>query len=126
MKSSEKNVRVILVGEAKEEYEELNNIVCEELRRGKRGTYNQTLFNSIKQKIEFLKQDPQFGIQIRQKMIPKSYIRNYEINNLWKINLPGAWRMLYTIRSNEIEIIAIVLDILSHKRYDKKLGYRKR
>jgi len=33
--------------------------------------------------------------------------------------------MIYTIRGNEIEIIALILDITNHKEYNKKFGYRK-
>lgn len=34
--------------------------------------------------------------------------------------------MIYTLRGSEVEIIALVLDIIDHKDYDKKFGYRKR
>ncbi len=34
--------------------------------------------------------------------------------------------MLYTLRGSEIEVISLILDILDHKEYDKKFGYRKR
>ena len=40
--------------------------------------------------------------------------------------LTGYWRMLYTIKGDQIEIICFVLDILDHKSYDKIFGYRKR
>ncbi len=30
------------------------------------------------------------GIQIPKKLIPKKYIQKYEIDNLWKYNLPKA------------------------------------
>jgi len=33
--------------------------------------------------------------------------------------------MIYTIRGSEIEIIALILDIIDHKEYNKKFGYRK-
>ena len=36
--------------------------------------------------------------------------------------------MLYTLTDGEteIEIVAFVLDVLAHKEYDKKFGYRKK
>lgn len=36
--------------------------------------------------------------------------------------------MLYTLKDGEsrVEIIAFVLDILDHKKYDRKFGYRGR
>jgi len=47
------------------------------------------------------------------------------MHNLWKANLSGAWRLIYTIRGSEVEIIALILDIIAHKDYDKKFGYKK-
>lgn len=121
-----KPVRVIITGEAKEEFEELNKKVVAEITKGIAKSDYQILLNSIKQKIEFLKENPEYGIHIPKNKIPKEYILQYEINNLWKVNLSGAWRMIYTMRGSEIEIIALILDLISHKEYNKKFGYRKR
>jgi len=33
--------------------------------------------------------------------------------------------MIYNIKGSEIEIIALILDIIDHKEYNKKFGYRK-
>jgi len=118
-----KPVKVVITGNALIGFEKLNKLVGEEISRGVTSSHNQTLFNSIKQKIEFLKENPQQGIQIPKNQIPKEYITVYEVNNLWKINLPGAWRMIYTIRGREIDIISLILDILAHKKYEKKFGY---
>ena len=83
------------------------------------------MFNSIKQKIEFLKDNPEYGTHISKNKIPKEYIIKYDVNNLWKANLSGAWRMIYTIRGSEVEILSVILDVLSHKDYDKKFKYKK-
>ncbi|MEK6817048.1 MAG: hypothetical protein AABY09_05515 [Nanoarchaeota archaeon] len=50
---------------------------------------------------------------------------NYEVNNLWKADLSGAWRMIYTLRGSEVDIISLVLDIFGHMDYEKKFNYRK-
>lgn len=121
-----KPVKVIITGDAKQEFEELNKIVGEEITKGVTKSDYQTLLSSIKQKIELLKENPQYGIHVPKNRIPKEYIIKYEVNNLWKINLPKWWRMIYTIRGSEVEIIALILDIMNHKRYDRKFGYKKR
>ena len=121
-----KPVKVIITGEAKKEFEELNKIVGDEISKGVTSSDHQTLLNSIKQKIEFLKQNPQHGIHIPRDKIPNEYIIKYDANNLWKVNLSGAWRMIYIIRGSEVEIVALILDILNHRDYEKKFGYRKR
>jgi hypothetical protein len=120
-----KPVKVIITGSAKEEFEDLNKVVGEEISRGVTSSDHQTLLNSIKQKIEFLKDNPEYGIHIPKNRMPKEYIKSYDVNNLWKVNLSGAWRMIYTIRGNEVEIISLILDILKHRDYEKKFKYRK-
>ncbi|MFH1915794.1 MAG: hypothetical protein ABIJ21_00880 [Nanoarchaeota archaeon] len=121
-----KPVKVILTGDAKIEFEHLNASVGDEITQGITQSEHQTLLNSIKQKIDFLKANPEYGTHIPKDRIPKEYLKNYDVNNLWKVNLSGAWRMIYTIRGSEVEIIALILDIVDHKDYDKKFGYRKR
>ncbi|MEA3515031.1 MAG: hypothetical protein U9R34_06130 [Nanoarchaeota archaeon] len=64
----------------------------------------------------------------KEGLIKVLYKKKYGITNLFRVELPGFWRMLYTLTDgkSEIEIIAFVLDVIDHKRYDKKFGYRKR
>jgi mRNA-degrading endonuclease RelE of RelBE toxin-antitoxin system len=63
------------------------------------------------------------GIQIPKKQIPKAYMQKYGINNLWKYNLPNAWRLLYSIESNSIIVVSIVLEWMNHKNYERKFSY---
>jgi len=120
-----KPTKVIITGEAKEEFDDLNKVVGEEISKGIRSSDHQTLLNSIKRKIELLKANPEYGIHIPKNRIPKEYVRDYDVNNLWKINLSGAWRMIYTIRGSEVEIISLILDIMNHRDYEKKFKYKK-
>lgn len=120
-----KQVKVVITGDAREDYEKLNEVVGTERKKGVKNSYNQTLFNSIKQKIEFLKDNPEYGKHLSKNKIPKEYIRKYDVNNIWKVNLSGAWRMIYTIKGNEVEIISLILDLLNHKDYEKKFNYKK-
>ncbi|MEA3430688.1 MAG: hypothetical protein U9R08_05425 [Nanoarchaeota archaeon] len=120
-----KPIKVKITGDAKDEFEKLNKLVGEEIAKGVTGTDHQILFNSIRTKIDFLKDNPQVGTHLAKNKIPKDYINRYDVNNIWKLNLSGAWRMIYTIRGSEVEIIALILDLLSHKDYEKKFGYKK-
>jgi hypothetical protein len=68
--------------------------------------------------------DSTVGDNIRKSMIPNALKKGYEIDNLWRLELPSAWRVLYTIASRpagQPEII--ILRILSHKDYDRLFGY---
>ncbi len=71
-----KPVKVIITGDAKEEFERLNKVIGDEISRGITSSEHQTLFNSIKQKIELIRNNPQYGINIPKKLIPKNTL-NY-------------------------------------------------
>ena len=71
-----------------------------------------------------LKENAFSGIQIPKRLIPKEYIKKYEINNLWKYDLPRGWRLLYTIApNNEVELISAILEWFDHKNYERKFKY---
>ncbi len=50
-------------------------------------------------------------------------MKKYGIDNLWKYNLPGAWRLVHSAAGNEIKIIAILLEWFPHKEYEKRFSY---
>lgn len=81
------------------------------------------LHEYINKVMDNLKKDPNCGIKIPRKLWPKEYLKNYEIINLWKCNLPGGWRLLYIIKENEIEILSIILEWFDHKEYERKFNY---
>ncbi len=116
-----KPVRVILLNEADLEYKKLNEIVGKQISEGKQNTDEIQLLKSIKQKIEFIKNNPFYGDNIKKEMIPKEY----DVSNLWRVELSQFWRMLYTIKGDQIEVICFILNILNHKKYNKQFGYRK-
>jgi len=130
---AKKRVKVILVGDAQEEYSNLEKIVGEEKKKGISSSFHQTLLRSINGKIDILREHYDYGEQVPQSRIPKKYF-GMGVTNLWKVDLSGYWRMIYTLRQPqregaEIEIVEIfldVLDIVSHPDYDKIFGYRKK
>jgi hypothetical protein len=63
------------------------------------------------------------GIQVPKKQIPKAYLRKYGIENLWKYNLPCGWRLLYSVARDEIIIVAILLEWMAHKEYERRFNY---
>ncbi|MDD4524076.1 MAG: hypothetical protein PHW84_14805 [Methanosarcina sp.] len=85
------------------------------------------ILNAFLQKVELLKENVHYGQPIAKKLIPAEYKTRYGITNLFRVELPNFWRMLYTLTagSSGIEIIVLVMDIIDHKKYDKKFGYKK-
>lgn len=120
-----KPTKVIITGNAKDEFDDLNKIVAYEIKKGVSNSVHQILLNSILQKVSILKDNPEYGVHIPKDRIPKEYIKNYGVTNLWKVNLSGAWRMIYTVRGSELEIISLILDMMNHRDYEKKFKYKK-
>ncbi len=64
------------------------------------------------------------GIQIPKELIPETYIKKYGVTNLWKYNLPNAWRLIYSVTTpTKIEIISVVLEWMNHKNYERRFKY---
>ena len=115
-----KEVRIILSPEAEEVYKRLN-------AEAEKNKQSRMILNSVNNKIGLIKQNIHYGDPIAKDLIPEEYRTKYEITNLFRVELPAFWRMLYTLTNNEkIEIIAFVLDIIDHSTYDKKFGYKGR
>ncbi len=81
------------------------------------------LYEFINRAIDDLKNDPTCGIKIPSNIWPKIYIQKYKISNLWKYNLPNVWRIIYTIETDEIRIMSIILEWFDHKGYEKRFKY---
>ena len=73
-----------------------------------------------------IKSNPHYRNPIAKKLIPQEYKDKYNVSNLFRVELPNFWRMLYTLTDGEskIEIIAFVLDVIDHPNYNKKFGYK--
>jgi len=111
-----KQVRIKLSPEAEQVYKYLNANVNSKVER--------SILNAIHKKAELIKLNPHYGDPIAKYLIPQEYFLKYGINNLFRIELPNFWIMLYTLTNDgTIEIVAFVLDIMNHKEYDKKFGY---
>ena len=126
MKFKGRVIKVVLSEEATGEYNELNRIVGEELWRGVTSSVHQSILRSIERVKGWLKDNPFAGEQVQKNLIPQEYIDKYSVTNLWRIDLSDYWRLIYTIQSNEIEIIDFVLNIVDHKKYDKIFEYKKK
>jgi mRNA-degrading endonuclease RelE of RelBE toxin-antitoxin system len=85
---------------------------------------NDPIKRAIKRAIIDLQQDAFFGIQIPKRIFPKEYIQKYQINNLWKYDLPNGWRLIYTITSeNQVQIVTAILEWFNHPEYERRFNY---
>lgn len=81
------------------------------------------LYTFIERAIDDLKKNPTCGTKIPRKLWPKEYIKEYQITNLWKYDLPNAWRLIYTILEDKVMILNVILEWFSHKDYERKFRY---
>lgn len=114
-----KKVEVVFSPEAEKIYNYLNE-------QAPTSKIEKSILNAIGKKKDLIKANPHYGNPMAKNLIPQEYITKYGVTNLFRVELPNFWRMLYTLTDgeSEIEIIAFVLDVLDHQDYDKKLGYK--
>jgi Txe/YoeB family toxin of Txe-Axe toxin-antitoxin module len=86
---------------------------------------NPQLFKFLERATDDLKENPFCGIKIPKNLWPENYVKKYSIDNLWKYDLPNAWRLIYTVSKDQVKILAIILEWFNHKEYEKRFGYRK-
>ena len=121
-----KKITIKLVGDAERAFNELNKIVGEQRSSGIISSKEITLLNAINRIFDIIVNNPFYGENAKKDLIPKEYRQKYDVGNLFIVDLPDYWWMIYTLESDEIEIIAFVLDIIDHNQYNKKFKFRKR
>ncbi len=110
----EKEVRILLKGQAKDSYIKLKKREDKE---------SKSILKSVERVTNILKENPQFGDPIKKMLIPDE-LKKVGIQNIYRVELSNYWRMLYTLEGNEISIFLFVLKIFNHKEYNKFLGYK--
>ena len=86
-------------------------------------TEEKDLYRWLNRAFEDLSENPFCGTQIPKKQIPEIYVKKFGIDNLWKYDLPRAWRLIYSVARDEVVIITIVLEWFPHKEYEKRFNY---
>ncbi|MFH0714051.1 MAG: hypothetical protein V1722_00220 [Candidatus Micrarchaeota archaeon] len=116
-----KIVRVVLSPEAEETYKILNS-------RAASSKLDSSILKAINKKVELIKVNTHYGNPISKDKIPKEYKQKYGVTNLFRVELPQFWRMLYSLvdGNSQVEIIAFVLEISNHGKYNKLFRYHKK
>lgn len=122
----EKKITIKLVGDAEIAFQDLQKLVGEQRTKGITSSKEISLLNGIGRIFDILVSNPFYGENAKKDLIPLEYRNRYGAENLFIADLPDYWRMVYTLESDEIEIIAFILDIVDHDLYNKKFGFRKR
>ncbi len=81
------------------------------------------LHKEIQKAVKDICQNSFSGRNVKKDLIPRELIQKYEIGNLWIYNLRKDWRLIYSLGKDEIELIAVILDWMNHKDYDRLFGF---
>src|SRR3989338_8560587 len=84
---------------------------------------NEILKKHIRRAIEEIKENAFVGIRIPKRLFPGEYVVKYNVTNLWKYDLPNGWRLIYTIKEDEIMILNVILEWFNHKEYERRFKY---
>jgi hypothetical protein len=87
----------------------------------KKGCYLEKI---ITNGIDTLRENMFAGTKIERKKFPKYYVKKYGIRNLYKINLDSKTRATYTLVADGAGVAVIILEVLDHKNYQKRFGYK--
>lgn len=119
-------VHVLFSEEALSSQVALEKEIEKERKEGIRKSFNQQLLKAIEREKTNLKFNPMHGIHIPRKYLSREIIERYQTDSIWKVDLVGYWRLLYTVKGDALRIMCVVLEFMDHKKYDSLFGYRKR
>ncbi len=86
-------------------------------------TEDERLHKWINRALDDIEEDAFCATQVPKKLIPRVYLEKYGIDNLWKYDLPSGWRLFYSVENGDIIVLAIVIEWMSHKEYERKFNY---
>jgi len=111
--------------EAYKEFTELQTAVAEGKNSRTDPSYEQ-LLSSINNAIKNLRANAFHGDLVPRKYLTKKIIDKYGTDKIFRLDLVGYWRLLYTVVGDEAQIIAFILEYMNHPTYDKLFGYKKK
>ncbi len=88
----------------------------------------QSIANAVRRKAELIKANPHYGEPLAKRLIPAAFVQKYGATNLFRVELPAYWRLLYTLTNSEDQtrIIAFVLALIDHPTYERLMGYKEK
>ena len=82
--------------------------------------FDSELYDQIDKAADEISRNVFCGRNVKKKLIPKEIVHKHGLDNLWIYNLRSGWRLLYSVTSpDKIQILAIVLDWMNHKDYER-------
>jgi hypothetical protein len=85
---------------------------------------NSYLRRIIGEALDVLNENMLAGKSIEKRKFPRIYVQKYNVTSLYKYNLDASNRLIYTLVADESGTAVVVLEIMNHKGYEKRFGYR--
>jgi hypothetical protein len=82
------------------------------------------LHGKVQNEFDKVKEDRFAGDKVPKDRIPRYYRKKWGVDNLYVDDLGPDWRFIYTIEFDGVGPGVVALDVLTHKEYDKRFGYR--
>ncbi|MCX6771026.1 MAG: type II toxin-antitoxin system RelE/ParE family toxin [Candidatus Micrarchaeota archaeon] len=97
----------------------VNRRVYEEYYKLKDGAFEEKeLYRLLTGAFRALEKNPLLGVRVPSANWPGEYTKKYDLTR--------AWRLVYTLEGNDVEVVSIILEWFdSHKKYEKRFGYKK-
>ena len=108
--------------EAFREYKLLQEAVVQGKTAKRKPTYEQ-LLSSVNNALKNIKANPFYGDLVPKKYLSKGVVDRYGTDKIFRTELVGYWRLLYTLIGDEVSIVAFILEYMDHDKYDKIFGY---
>jgi hypothetical protein len=85
---------------------------------------NEWLRDKAEEAFSQIKAHYEIGEKVQKDRWPRYYILTWGINNLFVYKVGRDWRLTYSLVSDGGGIKAFCLEILTHKEYNKRFGYK--
>ena len=82
------------------------------------------LYRIIKKGLAVLRENMEAGEKVEKRKWPRMYVRRYGIRNLFRLDLDRNYRLTYTIIADGSKKIVCILEVMDHKTYNRRFGYR--
>lgn len=70
-----------------------------------------------------LLENPYAGDKIPRRLTPRFYKRKFNTVYVFRYPVPEAHRIIYYVRTHRGQVQVIIIELLTHKEYDKRFGY---
>lgn len=70
-----------------------------------------------------LKENPFAGDQVPVRLTPRRYKRKYAVTFVYRYRQPEGYRLIYTLARRENVFIVVLVDMLTHKEYERVFNY---